>query len=71
MVSPKMWHVAEEFTLAHAFYEQAMMHRRLARARHGAPFIHDRWSRAHACLDSARFHLAQCGALLGLNAWPK
>jgi hypothetical protein len=49
-----------ELLRAQAFYAQALMHRAARDYR-----------RARVCIEAARFHLAQCGALLGLNAWPK
>jgi hypothetical protein len=62
---------ANELMRAQAYWTQAMMHRSIARS---APTDLIRlvgYTRARKCVDSARFHLAQCGALLGLNGWPK
>lgn len=55
MSATKKTQAADEFRIA-----QATMHRR---ARH--------FTNARRCIDSARYHLAQCGAILGLNPWPR
>lgn len=72
MATSKKHRAAEELRLAQAFYAQAMMRRRKARLdRHAAPrAAAEGWRSARWCIESARFHLAQCGALLGLNGWP-
>jgi hypothetical protein len=73
MAASKKHRAADEFRLAQAFYQQAMMHRRQSRFdRAAAPLAsYNAYRHAHACIDAARFHLAQCGALLGLNGWPR
>jgi hypothetical protein len=72
MPATKKTRAADEFRLAQAFYTQAMMHRWKALFdRNAAPVASAAaWKRAHDCIDSARFHLLQCGAILGLNRWP-
>jgi hypothetical protein len=50
----------DEVRRAQAFMERAAMHR-------GAK----RFERARHCYDSARYHMGQAGALLGLNPWPR
>jgi hypothetical protein len=61
---------AEEFALAQAFYEQAMMHRRNARGQ--TPIArYQSYRHARDCVAATRYHLAQCRALLGLCDWPK
>jgi hypothetical protein len=73
MGASKKHRAAEEFRIAQAWYAQAMMHRRKARFdRHAAPLAASRSrTKARECIDYTRYHLAQCGALLGLNGWPK
>lgn len=64
---------ADEFRIAQAFIAQATMHRNNAkRDRRRAPVAaSEAWRHARQCIDSARYHLAQCGAILGLNPWPR
>lgn len=50
----------DEVCRAQAFMAQAAMHRRARR-----------FERARNCCDSARYHMEQAGALLGLNPWPR
>lgn len=71
MTASKKHRAADAFKMAQAFYKQAMMHRTLARATLNPSHRYDRWTRARHCLDRARLYATQCGAILGLNNWPK
>lgn len=71
MATSKKHRAADEFARAQAFYQQAMMYRRRMHFDAPAPRARAVWARnARDCIDSCRFHLAQCGAILGLNPWP-
>lgn len=72
MPASRKHRAAEEFRLAQAFYAQAMMYRRRIRFDAPAPRARAVWAQnARDCIDSCRFHIALCGALLGLTSWPK
>jgi hypothetical protein len=71
MAATKKHRAAYSFAMAQAFYKQAMMHRTLALATLNPSCRYDRWTRARHCLDRARYYTTQCGAILGINNWPK
>lgn len=71
MAASKKARAVSELRLAQAFYAQAMMSRRRNRFDRHTPMARVAWTtHARDCIESARFHMLQCGALLGLNGWP-